>query len=88
MCGTTLDWIIDLVEVALKQEDYETIDNILAYTDIKYILEGPNMSDAGDIVVGLLTATLCCKDELPSRYSFYEQVKRYLKDDSLLAGLE
>lgn len=78
MSGTTEDWIIDLIEQLIKREYYDTINDILIYTNVNYLLEGPETKDSLNILIGLLIATLPYKNDLIERADFYDRIENGL----------
>lgn len=94
MSGTTADWIIDLVENLIKDGNYIAVDDILYWTNVDYLLEGPELQDALDILITLLTVTLPYQDNLAYRKYFYHRVYTFVcqLDDmgikELIEGLE
>ena len=79
-----LDWIFNTFDELCWSSQFETIDQILKYTDI--------YDTKITILIGLLTITACVKSKLKYREDFYNKIKQRLQKQNLnfqlIEGLE
>lgn len=80
-----LDLIYDSVDENLRMGKFQQLDSILAQEQIADL--------SVDLLLGILTATLPARSQLPSRQKIFEKIKNTLivrgeYEDGLLVGLE
>ena len=79
MTKESLDFIYDTIDMFARNNNFVAIDNFLYMAIIDEI--------STDLILTLLTATLCHKSKLKQRSSFFKEAKRAL-GNKLVKGLE
>jgi len=83
--NAAMDLIFDRIDELMRKEQFSSIDSILRKVCIS--------DQTGDVLLGLLTASLPARGDLPFRAEFCREVKSVLTargefEDGLLIGLE